>query len=1490
MKMILRSEIFNGFCRGLRKTGIVFLAAAFFSSGVLSSLGIAAVQNISGPRESTSLDDQFLVLDVGTFTLPTHLGEVRFSHKGNSNRIVIHIQDAHCNYFAQTKISDIIDYLNKEYGIHMLNVEGGAGGYDLSAFTKISGEEIRREVSEYFVKRGEVNGAELYAINNPEAVELWGIEDKDLYLKNLKVYRDSLFYKDEIEEYLKELRHIFNDLKTRIYPAGLLKIDMAYNAYKAGNLDFKDYLDFLIDEAKAQGISVKKYPNLYLISQAMEKEPSVDFKRANKERSVLVDKMKGVLSKNEMGELVSKTVDFKTKRIPVKDFYNYLLGKARECGLKSSEYPALSGYIVYVSLFEAVDSFYVMEELDKLEAEIKEPLYLKDSERELNLLSRNLALMGNIFGLVLTKNDFAYYRDNKDSFRIRKFLDFIENEAPACGITTRASEGVVAIDDYLSDITGFYEISFERDEAFIRNMRFSFSPSGTEAALIMTGGFHTENLAELFRREGYSYVSIMPKFTSEEGYDSPYFAILSGQTADIQQMLRSALAESAMLQVVSLLNNDPSLADVFYGDDGAVNNFRTAVAIIAFLREKGYSLDTMDISWMRMENGVDLSVGIVSEKGSARVEIPAYVLKKAIGIIDRDQIAVLEEALDVSCFTRASPGAMTEKKAVHECIKRLEDGKTLVMVTAETSNLSDLNMQWKHMGVDAVRDAFGEAMYRVLSPDVETDDTEIIDIKKGLGGAGAEFFSHTNPYGGRWHFAFVAREGYKEGEFAGIIDRAYAKAKEMMVDDETIGRRGEMKDILEGAGKDAEGRPARPLDPFNVVFGVSSGINISSMETFPKDYENGHEDLWRSYRNWKERSSEELSKEENEEMGEVYKYLVKVLYGNSLRGILYAENEFYKESAPWLLSRGLREELGGGVAINNVFSSGKGADGLRRVFVSNQGIKDWYRDKWTSGWGKYDVFRFKVPNFTLIEAILDEMNGWQGPGALTRRSAENIIERNMFLQHPEIKTVDALVDYIMELAVLSHDGIPQGRQVINSLMQEYATGVTGTIFRINLDFDRLSQAPVKLGNIVNSEGVKLIEKAFSEELGSAVTLRSGSGDEMVVVGRWASSDEGTLEEAIRRTVEKINNKYLPGLKDANGNSIAWKWGLSEGAEDPNSPSISAGVSMFNLGQGDINRELRFMDSKSETAVELAKSSGRKGVRFYNDDMLKRGEELDEEDVSRTLPPELSDIVVDTVRGVYSSRSLKDPFSAESPVLDNARAPPESIGMSDDVVSAISGLMGNIRSHNHPNVHLIGLTKEEFEIEQSYVQKLRGETKRYYARQVGNSNYYQIFYNMESANISDGIKAAIGSLPPDIKNGLETCFVASGNEGFGKMVRGIFEAQGTIGGKYLGMTEGDFSPSEGAENQRYSHVTLAFYGLGLMEWDRRAEGPSKTAIAESLKTLLERMVDNFEEVADMDSEDIITKVLAGSFKMRIKKIDFEDIKTFMESERAILRSL
>ncbi|MCX5713224.1 MAG: hypothetical protein NT033_00080, partial [Candidatus Omnitrophica bacterium] len=106
-------------------------------------------------------------ITIGSIATPPSLGEIISSSKGTNDKTVIHIRDAHCDYSAQNSISGLIGHFRDKYGINLVALEGGAGNYDLSVFTDIKDANVRERTADYFVKNGEVNGAEFYAINNP---------------------------------------------------------------------------------------------------------------------------------------------------------------------------------------------------------------------------------------------------------------------------------------------------------------------------------------------------------------------------------------------------------------------------------------------------------------------------------------------------------------------------------------------------------------------------------------------------------------------------------------------------------------------------------------------------------------------------------------------------------------------------------------------------------------------------------------------------------------------------------------------------------------------------------------------------------------------------------------------------------------------------------------------------------------------------------------------------------------------------------------------------------------------------------------------------------------------------------------------------------------------------------------------------------------------------------------------------------------------------
>lgn len=1221
---------------------IISIAALFlFINCFIFPDAEAAVDTSASPYELSEVSSAYARSDPETFTVPAHLGEVKYFHRGDTDKIVMHIQDAHCNRFAQHKISDIIDYLNREYGVSMVNLEGGSGDYDLSVFTSITGEAIRMEVADYFVKTGDVNGAEFYAINNPGKVKLWGIEDKDLYLANLKIYQDSLGYKQDVDKHLNELTYILNNLKRHIYTPALLKTDMAYNAYKAEKMEFREYLEFLIEKAGKNAIEVRRYKNLYLLGKAMELEDTIDFRKANTERSTLVDELKKSLSRNETRELVTRSVDFKAKKISQKAFYNYLLGKVKETTMDVGRFPAFSNYVIYVGIYEAVDRVKVMVELDELEAEIKEPLYGNDTQRRLNTLSRNLALTKNLFAITLTRTDYQYYRENEDLFVVRDYLKFIAEEAPRYKIGARPGADITKLDSYRENIVKFYEYSFKRDEVFLKNMRFSAVPGGSRSAVLMTGGFHTDNLCGLFEKEGISYVSIIPKFTSEKGYECPYFDLLAGETADIQQMLRSALARGATLQIASKLSALGK--DVW--DREEVDAFHDAVIMLRMIGEqKGSDAIRKGVKNIVLsENREDLIVSLQDDSeihinlSEFKATVRSVTLQEAVDE-GYDPEKLINQAVSIATHNRE---ADSEKYALHKATKVLEGGKTIVVVTAETSALRDLNEKWGHTDFDLVRDAFGDASGKYL-----------IGNKEELTKMGVTLVGYYQPYGGRWQYAFEVDNAVyneKKGTFEDFLDgmlessiefaQNYGKESKLS-DTEAFNvimgvsdpREGELtslqaveieklRDVLFEVKRELKGKPdiiaeveswialtekSPPAEIGDIASRVA-GFDMANLKVFG-EYCSDHLGISPKAENFAKEFVKAIKRRAS---GAYYLELIENIISDSDSLIVYAENKYYADPAlgnfKYWAGRSVREkdEL-------NIFKSPSAGKPRKRVFFHDQDAAD----KWIES-NKGDVRYFKgqrlpkhIPDFERVE---------QEKGLLVERIKKETIERGKITDDLK-KEVDSFIARTVRLSFVSEFGLLQGSSVINTLMRKFLNIAEakkkGTIFRVNIDFDYLSKFLKAQGDAIKARGMLIVQRefedAFGDKTGVVATAQKGAGDEMVVVG-YLDGGEVVLKKAIETVVEGINGQLKklkfgePGeepefITTEVTHEFIDEKGKGKIEESKKwAPSVSAGYAGFEVEGVDVRDLLKMeklLDPNAEKANDEAKKKGKERVKFH----------------------------------------------------------------------------------------------------------------------------------------------------------------------------------------------------------------------------------------------------------------------------------------------------
>ena len=71
---------------------------------------------------------------------------------------------------------------------------------------------------------------------------------------------------------------------------------------------------------------------------------------------------------------------------------------------------------------------------------------------------------------------------------------------------------------------------------FLENINNKLGKDNTSTAVLVTGGFHKDNLKKLFADEGYSYIEVMPKISKVEK-DNPYFTLLNGEHTGFDDLM-----------------------------------------------------------------------------------------------------------------------------------------------------------------------------------------------------------------------------------------------------------------------------------------------------------------------------------------------------------------------------------------------------------------------------------------------------------------------------------------------------------------------------------------------------------------------------------------------------------------------------------------------------------------------------------------------------------------------------------------------------------------------------------------------------------------------------------------------------------------------------------------------------------------------------------------------------------------------------------------
>jgi len=525
------------------------------------------------PFDQSSPQSELLSRLVSSLSANGVVRDIRNAQKLNSSRenlspVVIYIQDVHGQKDAQKNIASMILGLWDLFPDAAMGLEGASGAIDAAPFRSPS-QSLNKEVASFFLNTGLVAGPEYAALAALKSPRLWGVENSDLYLKNVKAVRSALFEQKQMIALAEKLKADLAEKKRSFYTPAMLEVDHKREAYLAGSLFLGDYLAYLTSLKPFSPL--ENFPTISLFLKTWELERSINFPEADLERDRFLSHLINKLEETELRRLVERSAGFKSGTVTFADFYNYLKGCGLKAGLELSKFPQFAKFIQYTLQADAIVPETLLKEADAFEERTWQTLCQTALQKKLVKESSGLDLIEKLVRLNLTTDEWE-----KVEARIGEIHGFFSPGEKAKLQPAR-----------LLPFEEFYEAAQARNRAMVENLLTILpgKPSHPSVTILVAGGFHGEGLKDLIPKN-ITLIMVAPKLIKVDSKEAnEYLSVFTRDKTPLDKLF-----DSAKISLADTLSLKPLFPD---SRSVAVRTFAPELwGLIPRAEAKGYYSET----------------------------------------------------------------------------------------------------------------------------------------------------------------------------------------------------------------------------------------------------------------------------------------------------------------------------------------------------------------------------------------------------------------------------------------------------------------------------------------------------------------------------------------------------------------------------------------------------------------------------------------------------------------------------------------------------------------------------------------------------------------------------------------------------------------------------------------------------------------------------------------------------------------------------------
>jgi len=553
-----------------RSKAVITLLLVFFISGgnvypqqaspvqePVSSVG--GVNTPSASVKQIGKDTPFVQADLNPYniTIPEQFGNIEEVFQGAQNSpLIVHIQNVHANYEAQVNIKAILNHLVEKYNFSLIQLEGAVSKLDPTILEPSYLKEANVKLVDFLMREGRITGADAFAVETNKSVDLYGIEDYNLYSENLKTFRAVYKHQEEMKTYFFEIHRLIQNVSPKLFNPENLDFTRKTEEFAGDKIDILDYLVYMNKLSEKHQLAslndikeIIHYPNLVRLMRLHQLEDQLNKSGLKKEIESLKLEFRKKMPDSEKVEKLLARLDANAKGVTPRSYFLELTQAADEAKIDFIGYPAFRIFAEFLIHQDEIDHRGLFSELKQFESYLQEKLFTADDDKTLLQIIDFVGLLEQYFRLEMSREKIALYLNHRDEIKPSWIANHLLEFAQKYQANSKPVGDLQKLDSYMDELEYFYQLVLKRDEVFTGKILGKMQSLGQDKTIIITGGFHKDGLMDHFRKENISYVIISPKVDVKQGSEN-YLKVMLDEDA----VVGSVFAGTFALEIETMLN------------------------------------------------------------------------------------------------------------------------------------------------------------------------------------------------------------------------------------------------------------------------------------------------------------------------------------------------------------------------------------------------------------------------------------------------------------------------------------------------------------------------------------------------------------------------------------------------------------------------------------------------------------------------------------------------------------------------------------------------------------------------------------------------------------------------------------------------------------------------------------------------------------------------------------------------------------------------